>query len=549
MSVSLRSRAASIGLAGMVAATGWLSVLPAHASPAPCEPVSTHVSTPDPYFLNDLYAVEATSSDDVWAVGARSHGALSMHWDGASWTEVRMAKAPDGSRNVNASDVASIAPDDTWAVGFRQLHGGPTRVFIEHWDGAAWSYVRSPDTAGQNSMLWSVGGAATDDVWAFGGTATDDYRDHLPLALHWDGTGWTRVPMELPRGRDSAFDGFALATDDVWAVGSRWLPRSDVLAPIIEHWDGDAWSIVPSPRLDSTYQYLSAVDGTTDDLWAVGSAIGVGPLLEHWDGSEWSLVDPELDDAGVQRIVDISYVSPTDIWMLAQSTTGDTTIHFDGVRWVVSTADSGARRPSAIGASPTGDVWVVGSRSTYTGIEPLVTELCPSRPAPGGFAPAETTTGYPNAFVSWAIPEGDPGTYRLTDASGLDLFDSGALAGGSTFSFRFPAAGTFTVADEATGGVQTVGIRPDAWARPRLGPTAIKVAWAAAPPSGLVVDVQMRPPGSEVFGPLLDGRADMSAYITADAGPGTYRFRTRLRDPATNEASGWSPPVRVTIGA
>jgi hypothetical protein len=441
-----------------------------------------------------------------------------------------------------------MAPDDVWAVGFRQLHLGPNRVLLEHWDGATWSYVASPDTAGRNSMLWSVNGVATDDVWAFGRTQSDDYRHGLPLALHWNGAGWTRVPMEVPRGRDSQFSGYALATDDVWAVGSRRPPESHDLAPIIEHWNGTAWSIVPSPRFDSTYQYLSDVDGRTGDLWAVGTAIGVGPLLEHWDGSGWTLVDPGLDDAGVRRIVDISYVSPTDIWMLAQSITGDVTIHFDGVRWVVSNADSGARRPNAIGASPTGDVWVVGSRSTYTGIEPLVTRLCPSRPAAPGFAPTQITTGYPNAFVSWAIPEGDPGTYRLTDASGLDLFDSGTLVGGSTFSFRFPAAGTFTVADEATGGAQTVGIRPDSWARPRLGPTAMKVAWAAAPPSGLVVDVQMRPPGSGEFGPLLDGRTDASAYVTADAGPGTYAFRARLRDPATGAASGWSPPMRVSVG-
>jgi len=47
----------------------------------------------------------------------------------------------------------------------------------------------------------------------------------------------------------------ALSTSDVWAVGN-----------IIEHWDGNIWSIVPNP-----VGYLSGVTAlSTNDVWVCG---------------------------------------------------------------------------------------------------------------------------------------------------------------------------------------------------------------------------------------------------------------------------------------
>ena len=47
----------------------------------------------------------------------------------------------------------AIASDDVWAVGLH-YKGGSARTLIEHWDGAAWSVVDSPNGGG-NTSCWA----------------------------------------------------------------------------------------------------------------------------------------------------------------------------------------------------------------------------------------------------------------------------------------------------------------------------------------------------------------------------------------------------------
>jgi hypothetical protein len=66
---------------------------------------------------------------------------------------------------------------------------------------------------------------------------------------------------------------------------------------LIEHWNGAAWSIVPSPNSGSTDNdtLVGVVAISASDAWAVGTIITSGSnagqvLIEHWDGSSWSIV-------------------------------------------------------------------------------------------------------------------------------------------------------------------------------------------------------------------------------------------------------------------
>ncbi|HYS44322.1 MAG TPA: hypothetical protein VEM32_10130, partial [Geobacteraceae bacterium] len=54
----------------------------------------------------------------------------------------------------------------------------------------------------------------------------------------------------------------ALAPDDVWAVGSRQ-PSFAEFQPLIEHWDGTAWSVVPGPYLNGDTNILYGVSGSS----------------------------------------------------------------------------------------------------------------------------------------------------------------------------------------------------------------------------------------------------------------------------------------------
>ena len=63
--------------------------------------------------------------------------------------------------------------------------------------------------------------------------------------------------------------------------------------PLIEEWDGQSWSVVSTPNLD-TNSLTSVSCLTSTDCWAVGGGSGYvdtdGALTAHWNGQSWSVV-------------------------------------------------------------------------------------------------------------------------------------------------------------------------------------------------------------------------------------------------------------------
>jgi hypothetical protein len=77
-----------------------------------------------------------------------------------------------------------------------------------------------------------------------------------------------------------------------WAVGNENTGTFPTFRfrPLVEHWDGHAWTLmpVPSPPLTSTGATLASVAATSPrNIWAVGNyATGTRfqPLIEHFNG-------------------------------------------------------------------------------------------------------------------------------------------------------------------------------------------------------------------------------------------------------------------------
>ncbi len=76
----------------------------------------------------------------------------------------------------------------------------------------------------------------------------------------------------------------AISSNDVWAVGGD---TDFLITAIIEHWDGKAWSLVPSPTYVSSndsggaYRLNAVAAISTSDVWAVGD----DNRIEHWNGT------------------------------------------------------------------------------------------------------------------------------------------------------------------------------------------------------------------------------------------------------------------------
>jgi hypothetical protein len=143
-----------------------------------------------------------------------------------------------------------------------------------------------------------------------------------------------------------------------------------------------------------------------------------------------------------------------------------------------------------------------------------------------------------------------PAHHTATDSSGLQLYDSGSAgAGGPSTWFTFEAAGIYSFVctpHTGMGGRVEVPMR----AAPRSGGLhrTFTITWASADATGdLVYDVRVRRPGKP-WKLWRSGVTMRSDSFLPGAGTGRYRFRARMRDAVTGEASRWSAAVAIRVG-
>src|SRR6266536_5061506 len=208
------------------------------------------VHSPNPGGSAILYGVSSFPHDTAWAVGVThpvyKPSTLALHDTGSGWTQVPTPNPDPVSNRLDAVD--GLADDDVWAVGSRQ--GGEDGTLVEHWDGSAWSVVPSPNPPQPFSWLDAVWVASSTDAWAVGATQDLSGMSETTLIEHWDGRAWTIVPSPSPGRINNLFGVSAVSSAAAWAVGSA-SDRAGVNHNLVLHWDGEAWTGVaaPSPGL------------------------------------------------------------------------------------------------------------------------------------------------------------------------------------------------------------------------------------------------------------------------------------------------------------
>jgi hypothetical protein len=329
---SARSRALLVGSLAIIA-TG-MGALPASGVIGPPQ---ARGNGPDLLTLSQLYGVSAISSNDVWAVGVtylkHQDGSipLAQHWDGSTWTSVPCPSPHGLHGQALLQSVSAVASGDVWAVGYDE-YAGVSYPLLDHWDGTAWTLVPMqvpPKT--QDFILDGVSASSSDDVWAVG--HEQHGRAHTKsnaVFEHFDGSAWTRVRGPGPREYPDLVSVDAIASDDVWAVGStRGVRgahgsegRTTGTATLAEHWNGETWTRIPTPSPGGTGagSVLESVTGTTStDVWAVGTLEGDAPLAEHWDGESWQRIPcPAPTGALDAELHGVSAVSSDDVWAVGE---------------------------------------------------------------------------------------------------------------------------------------------------------------------------------------------------------------------------------------
>jgi hypothetical protein len=426
--------------------------------------------------------------------------------------------------------VSAVSSNDVWAVG------GHVRA---HWDGHAWSLfpVEGPD-----GELVAVSARASDDVWAVGAGTLEN---HYGTIEHWDGTKWSVIPtapVDPSNPQIAEFDGVAaFAANDVWAVGKSW-PNWE----LIEHWDGTAWTVSKDLPVGSLFDVGGA---SASDVWAVGSAISENLPIEgvdHWDGTGWTALIPFPPDRYNNGLFGVAAATSQDVWV---GGTYGRLAHWDGRGWRLAPLGNPPGPPDRTGfakiaATPSGgSFWAVG----WKWRTPIGAWLCPVGVSGSGFSQALASVPQ-GSTVAWSFPAANGEDHTVTDASGLGMFDSGPREPGSSFTTTLSAAGRYPIIDTATGNTSAIKVAPKIAPSSGSPTTAFTLTWASQPAaSGWAYDVQIKRPGTSSYVYWRHRTTDPSATFTADAGPGTYAFRARLRNTANWKASGWSSAITPMV--
>jgi hypothetical protein len=204
--------------------------------------------------------------------------------------------------------------------------------------------------------------------WVHGTSATDVFvAGDFGRILHFDGQTWRRHATPIAA---AVWGLWAVAPDDVWAVGGDTIPDSP---PFIMHYDGQAWSLVPvtlqRPRVSAFFKVWGS---GPDDLYVVGQ----NGVALHYDGHTFT----ELFLGVSQDLIGIWGTGPNDIVLVGGRGTAEV-VHYDGVRWTRRTPD---RWPGLNG------VWMrradvahaVGVDGTVLRVDPRTLEVTPEIDVP-----------------------------------------------------------------------------------------------------------------------------------------------------------------------
>jgi hypothetical protein len=278
----------------------------------------------------------AYTPDAVPDSGASSLTPENAHrWHDGRWTTVPLAPYPVQSPPAAVppipvvDQVASLSPSNAWAVGeFGPADTGTLVPLIEHWDGTQWSIVPSPAVAGGKGELFGLDVLAPDNIWAAG-----DQNDGPlgspgePLIEHWDGSTWTIVPAPSAQPTSQLYAVSATGPDDIWAAGDQNNSQTgpQEYHPLVEHWDGSTWTVQKLPSI-GVAALTSVYAASPDDVWAVAqveppphpqSTLADHPsVFLHWDGSSWSTV-PVPGPQEFNMVMNYSMIGgagPGDVW-------------------------------------------------------------------------------------------------------------------------------------------------------------------------------------------------------------------------------------------
>jgi Holliday junction resolvase len=196
------------------------------------------------------------------------------------------------------------------------------------------------------NQLAAVSMSSPSSGWAVG-----DYRSATgtkTLIQHWNGSAWRIVPSPNPGVRTSWAGPslrhvVALSSGNAWAVGGMYakIGAFSVERTLVVHWNGITWRVVRSPNVGTEMggnrlEDISAVSAS--NMWAVGSHNG-RTLIEHWKNGAWHVVKSPNVGVRDNELTGVVAIGPGDVWAVGQYINSGAvrtlTMHWNGRAWRV----------------------------------------------------------------------------------------------------------------------------------------------------------------------------------------------------------------------
>ncbi|CAL9317593.1 hypothetical protein ABZ568_39880 [Streptomyces olindensis] len=358
----MRRRRFITGLGGLVGAGAGLGLVPAGARPAAAavrdggaprewEAVTAPEATP----AAQLRDVAAAGPGLAWAVGEEGlsgsvrGAALALVWDGTAWQRTR------AGFNGYLGSVAATSDGSAWAVGADT--SGTARLLA--WDGSTWRETDYPGRGTAGTSLAAVTTGPRGHVWVSGRTGDGS------VLLHGHRGKWTWLEPPPVTTTVPPYHIHRSLCGDIWVYGSELVAR----------WDGDAWTVLPSPG-GVRAGFTGLLPVARDDIWMTGYDYGIGGppgkppavRLLHGDGSSWEYVKAPFGVGMLSGIVGDAQGRPDRIagWDFWDQTRAHY-LRWDGTAWV-SERGPLATTPvvmNALAKVPgSGGYWAVGTTST-----------------------------------------------------------------------------------------------------------------------------------------------------------------------------------------
>jgi hypothetical protein len=183
-----------------------------------------------------------------------------------------VVSAVDAGANGNQLyAVKAVATNDVYAVGQQAGAGFPNQALIEHWDGTSWKVISSPSDSSASALPLGVTATASSlSIVGQQETDTAPYTTYVgegaPNKLS------IQTTPNFGAGENDLFGAATAADGSTWAVGWAIDPSTDTHNPLVLQSIKGVWSLIPSPSFaagsDSGFAAITAIPG--GGLWAVG---------------------------------------------------------------------------------------------------------------------------------------------------------------------------------------------------------------------------------------------------------------------------------------